>query len=134
MGICTDDHVSGYSKAFFRKQRMLDSHLTHFKIIGNLVAACKFTHTFAVLRRFDIFVRHKMIRYKGDFVFMEHTVHVHFLHLLDGNRARNVVAQYQIQVCLDQLTGLHVIKSCMGRQNFLRHCHSHICIILLHRI
>ena len=43
MGIRTDDCVSCYSQTFFRKERMLDSHLSHVKIVGDIMTTGKFT-------------------------------------------------------------------------------------------
>ena len=109
---------------------MFDSHLAHFKIVGDLVALCKLPHTLTVLRRLNVLVRHKMIRHKRDLILVEYTVHVHLLHLLDGYRTGDIIAQHQIKIGLDQLSRFHMIQPRMCRQNFLCHCHSHTPVLL----
>ena len=101
VGIRADNHISGNRESFLGQEGMFDSHLSHFKIIGDFIAACKFPHAFAVLSRFDIFVGHEVVWHQGDFILVEHAVHIHLLHFLDGYRACNVVAKYQIQVGFD---------------------------------
>ena len=126
MGVCTDYDITCYGKSFFRQQGMLNSHLADLEIVRDLIAACEFAHAFAVFCRFDILVRYKVIRYQRDLVLIEHTVHLHFFHLFDGNRACNVVAQNQIQLRFNQLSCFHMIESGMRGQNLLCHCHSHM--------
>ena len=130
MGIRTDDHISGYGKSFLRKQGMLDSHLSHFKVIGDLIASCELADTFAVLRRLNILIGNKMIRYQCDLILIKHPLHLHFIHFLDCHRTGDIVAQHQIQLCLDQLSCLYLLKTrCTGKY-LLCHCHSH-CLLLL---
>ena len=125
MRIRTDDDVSRHRQPFFRQERMLDTHFTYFEIIGNLISIGKFPHTFAVLRRLDILVRHEMVRYKSNLIFIKYALCIHLLHFFDGHRTCNIVAQYKIQIRFDQLSCLYPVKPCMGSQNLLCHCHSH---------
>ena len=130
MGIRTDDHIPGYGKTFLRKQGMFDTHLSHFEIIRDLIASCKLTDTFAVLRRFNILIGNKMIRYQCDLILIEHSLYLHFIHFLDCHRTGNIVAQHQIQLCLDQLSCLYLRKARCLCKYLLCHCHSH-CLLLL---
>ena len=83
---------------------MLDSHLSHIKIIRNVMAAGKFTDTFAVLRRLNVLIRHEMIQHERDLVLVKNAVH-----LPAGEGKRDIVEavaerlqRYQIQnVVLD---------------------------------
>ncbi len=75
-----------------------------------------------------------MIHHKGDFIFVENGRVVHLFHLIDRNRGRNVIAENQIQIRLNQLPGPHLRKARMRRQNFLGHCHSHDFHLLLNMI
>ena len=50
MGISTDYNVSGNCKTFFGKECMLDTHLTDFEIVGDLISSSKFPDAFAVFR------------------------------------------------------------------------------------
>ena len=86
MGIRTDNHISGYGKTFLGKKRMLNTHLTDFEIVGDLISARKFSDAFAMLRRLDILVGNEVIGNKCDLVLVKHSVNLHFFDLMDGNR------------------------------------------------
>ena len=101
MGIRTDDHVTRHRQTLLRKQCMLDAHLTHFKIIGDLILFRKLADTLAVFRRLDILIGYKVIRHQRNLVLVKHAVHLHFVHFLDCNRAGDVIAKHQIQIRLD---------------------------------
>ena len=101
MGIRTDDNIPRYYKTFFRQQGMLDSHLSHFKIVGNFIPFCKFPDTFTMLCGFDILVRNKVVRNQSDFILIKDSLLCKFIHFLYCNRACNIVAQYQTQICLN---------------------------------
>ena len=105
---------------------MLDSHLAHLEIIGDLIPICKFSHTFAVLRRFDILIRDKMIRHQRDLILVKNAVHLHFFHFPDRDRAGNVIAEHQIQIRLDELSRFHGLKPRVSGQDLLCHSHSHL--------
>ena len=125
MGIRTDDHIARNCQTFFRQKCMLNTHLSDFKIIGDLVTISKLSDAFTMLSRFNIFIRHKMIRNKGDLILIKYTVHFHFAHFLDRNRAGNIISKYQIKVSFDQLTGFYLVKTRMRCKYFLCHCHTH---------
>ena len=132
MGIRSDHYISGYHKAFFRKNRMLDSHFAHFKVIGNLIAVSKFPHAFAVLCGFNILVGDKVIRHKGDFIFIKNAIHLHLFHFLNRNRTGNIISKHQIQIRLNQLARFYFFQACMGCQNLLCHCHTHFSFLRFH--
>ena len=125
MRIGTDDHVSGYRQSLFRQKGMLNSHFTHFKVVGYVMFECKFPDTLAMLRTLDILIRYEMIGNQGDLILIEHPVHLHLLHFLYCNGTGNVVSEHQIQIRLDQISGLNPFKSGMSCQDLLRHCHAH---------
>ena len=104
---------------------MLNAHLSHFKIVGDLIPSCELSHAFAVLCRLDVLIRYKVIRNKSDFILVKDTLDLEFLHFLNCNRACDVVAQHKIQICFDQLSRLDLIQSRRSRKDLLCHCHSH---------
>ena len=126
MGIRADDHVSRHGQPFLRQQGVLDAHLSHLKIVRDLVPTGELPDAFAMLRGLDVFIRHKMIRHKSYLVLVEHALCPELVHLLDCHRAGDVIAQHQIQIRFDQLSRLYLVKPCGSGQNLLRHCHSHI--------
>ena len=54
----------------------------------------KFADTFAVLRRFDILIRYKMIEHQRDFILIKDTVCLHLFHFMNSNRGSNVVPKH----------------------------------------
>ena len=125
MGICTDNHISRNRKSFFRKECMLYSHFTYIKIVCNIIFAGKLTHAFAMLCGFNVLIWSKVIHHKCDLVFVKYTLYIHFSDFMNCNRRSNIIAQNQIQVCLDQLSGADRRQACMCCKNLLSHCHSH---------
>ena len=79
-----------------------------------------------MLRRLNILVGHEMIRHQSYLVLVKYALGRELVHLLDCHGAGDVIAQYQVQIRLDQLARIHLFKPCRSRQNLLRHCHSHI--------
>ena len=128
MRISSDHHISGHYQTLFRQQRMLDSHLSHIKKVGNLMFGGKFSDTFALLGRLNILIRNKMIHHQSNLILIKHRFFRHFgIHLLDRHRRGNIISQNQIQIRLDQLSCRHLRQSGVSRQDFLRHRHSHFC-------
>ena len=103
MGICADDHITCHGQPFFRQKGMFNPHLSHFKIICDLIFACKLPHALTMFSRFDIFIGDKVIRHQRDLILVEHTVNLHFFHFLDRYGAGNIVAQHQIKIRLNEL-------------------------------
>ncbi len=66
-----------------------------------------------------------MIRHKRDLIFIKYAVHLHLFHFMDGHGACDIIAQNEIQIGFDELSGLYLIQTGVRRQNFLCHCHSH---------
>ena len=59
-----------------------------------------------------------------------YSVGQHSLNCATEAKAGDIVAQHQIQLCLDQLSCLYLLKTrCTGKY-LLCHCHSH-CLLLL---
>ena len=125
MGIRADNYVAGDNQSLFRKQGVFYAHLPDIKIICNLVFVGELSDLLTVLSRFDILVRDKVIHHQGNFVTVKDLLFLESVHLVNGNRRRNIISQYKIQLCLDQLTGLHKIKTRGMRKDLLSHCHSH---------
>ncbi len=87
------------------------------------MAARKLSDAFAVLRRFDIFIRDKVIHHQGDLVLIKNILFCHFIHFMDGHRRCDIISQHQIEISLDELSRLYIGKPGMGSQDFLCHCH-----------
>ena len=107
VGVCADDAVACYGESLFRKESVLDAHLSYVEVVAYFMFAGKFTDAFAVFGGFDVFVGDKMIHYQGNFILVEYFFAVHFFHLADGYRCCDVIAKNQIEICFDKLSGLY---------------------------
>ena len=125
VGVSSDHHIPCDHKAFFRKQCMLDPHLSYIKVIRNIMFPGVLTHALAVFSRLDILIRDKMVHDQCDLIPVKHLVACELIHLLDRNRRCNVIPQHQVQIRLDQISRVHFLQSCSMREYFLSHCHSH---------
>ena len=75
-----------------------------------------------------------MIQYDGDFVLIKNLGQASLLKLADGHRSGDVVAEHQIQLCLNELAYFHGGQSGVFRQNLLGHRHSHLKFLLIPQI
>ena len=94
---------------------MLDTHLSYLKIIRNIMRLGIFTDTLAVLRRLDIFIWCKVIRNKGNFIFIKYCLLVELFNLVNRYRTGNIVSKNEIKICHDKLSRLNRLQSCMCR-------------------
>ena len=128
MRICSDNHIACYCQTFFREKCMLDTHFSDIKIISDIMFTGKFSYTLAVLCRLDIFVRDKVIHDQCHFIFIKYRIYCHLIHLMNCYRWGDIISQYQIQFCFDQLSCFYLLKTRCRCQNFLCHRHSHVSV------
>ena len=124
VGICAYNAFSCHCNSFFRQDRMLDSHLSHFIIMRQTLFFRELADGFGVLGGFDVLVRRKMIWYQNHLILVEHFI-CHLPEYRNRHRPCNIVCHNHIQLRLDQLSGFNAVKSRMGCKNLLCHCHSH---------
>ena len=72
-----------------------------------------------------------MVQHDGNVFFVEHTVKTGLFKLVDGNGGGDIVAQHDVQLCIDELACLDLGKTGMCGKNFLRQGHSHDGTLLL---
>ena len=72
-----------------------------------------------------------MVRHDGDVLFVEHAVETGALKLVDGDGGGDVVAQHDVQLCVDELACLDLGKPGMCGKDLLRQGHSHGGTLLL---
>ena len=109
---------------------MFNAHLPHIEKVGDVVFSRKVPSLAALFGGLDILVGHKVVQYQRDAVFVKNRAGPAFFKFVDSYRAGDIVAQHHIQLCLDELAGFYLVQACMGSQNFLCHCHSHVEILL----
>ena len=126
MRIRTDYEITCRNESFFGKNRVLNAHIAHVKIIFDFHVSRKFTAHFTLCRRFDILIGSKMIHYHCDLFFIKNFGNPKLFELPYGNGRGYIVSEYQIQIRKNQLTGGNAFKSRVLCQNLLSHCHAHI--------
>ena len=125
VAVRADDQLAGSGQTFFREQRMLDAHCADVEEVNDVILLRKLTALQTLLCGLDVLVRSEVIHYEGDLGVVEYLAETGFFHLADGNRAGNVVRERQIDVCFDELSCGHAVKTCVLREDFLRHSHTH---------
>ena len=130
MAVGTDDAVTGSYHALFRQQGVLYAHFAHIVEMADAVGTGKLPAGFALLGSLNILVGHKVIQNDYNLVRIIYPLKTGLLKLVHSHRGGNVIAQYNVQVRLDQLPRGNLGQSRMGRQDFLCHCHCHSCSLL----
>ena len=126
MGVGADDRLAGGHQTLLRQEGVLDAHGAHVVVVVDVELPGKGAALLALGGGLDVLVGGEVVHHQGDAALIEHLAEARRLELVDGNRSGDVVAQYQIQLCLDQLSGPHAVKSRVLGQDLLRHCHSHV--------
>ena len=130
MAIGTDDAVTGSHHALFRQQRMLNAHFAHIVEVADAVGTGKLPAGLALLGSLNILVWNKVIQNDYHFLRIIYPIKTGLLKLVHSHRGGNIIAQYNVQVRLNQLSRSNLRKSRVSRQDFLCHCHCHSCLLL----
>ena len=124
MGIRADHAVARPNQTLFRQKGVLNTHAAHVIKIGDAVFFCKFPCAAALLGGLDILVRREVVHHQRDFILVENRRRPALFKFVDCNGGRDIVAQHEVEPCLDHLPGCHRLQPRVRRENFLRHCHS----------
>ena len=125
MAVRTDDAVTGGHDAFFGQQGVLDAHLAHIVEVEDIVFVGELAALLGLGGTLDVLVGHKVVQHDGDVLFVEHAVETGALKLVDGDGGGDVVAQHDVQLCVDELACLDLGKPGMCGKDLLRQGHSH---------
>ena len=104
---------------------MLDAHLADVKVVVDIKALGKGPAFLTAGGCLNVLVGGEVIHYHGHAALIKDRFKAVGFELVDGHRESNVIAQYQIQFCLDQLSGTHIIHAGVRGQDLLCHGHSH---------
>ena len=130
MAVGTDDTVTGSHHALFRQQRMLNAHFAHIVEVADAVGTGKLPAGLALLGSLNILVWNKVIQNDYHFLRIIYPIKTGLLKLVHSHRGGNIIAQYNVQVRLNQLSRSNLRKSRVSRQDFLCHCHCHSYLLL----
>ena len=113
MRICTNTGLACNDQSLLRQQSVLNTHRTYIKEILDLVLCRELSDAFTVLCTLDILIWCKVIHYKCNLILIKYFFLIEFVHLMNCYRCCNIISKYKVQICLDQLSGFHAVKSCM---------------------
>ncbi len=125
MRICAYNGVARYSEAFLGDEAMLYTHLPHLKVIRDVIFLRELAHHLALLRSLYILIRRKMVGNDSDLILIVYRLFARFRELSYRYGRRDVVAQREVDIGLDELPRVHLVKPCFRSQYFLCHCHTH---------
>ena len=126
VAVGADDELTSANDALLRQEAMLNAHFADFIIMLDLVRFREIADGFALLRALDVLRRRKMVGDHSDLRIIKNGIHAHFAHFADGHRSGDIVRENHINFGGDKLTCVYFWKTCVGSDDLLCHCHSHI--------
>ena len=131
VAVGADDAVSGGDDALLRQEGVLHAHLAHVEEVDDAVSAGELPALLGLLGALDVLVGDEVIQNDVHPGLVENIAKARLFKLVDGNRGGDVVAQHDVQLCIDELACLDLGKTGMCGKNFLRQGHSHDGTLLL---
>ena len=125
VAVRADHAVTGSDDAFFRQQRVLNAHLTDIVEVEDIVLIGELSALLGLGSALDILIGYKVIQHDSDMLFIKHAVKTGAFKLVDGHRGGDIVAQHNVQLCVDQLACLDLRQSGVCGKDLLRQGHSH---------
>jgi len=121
--ICADHDVPGQHQTLLGQEGMLDPHPPDLKVVRDPIVMRELAHCLALLRRLDVLVRSKVIRYERDALAIKNVVDADLGELLNGDRRRDVVRQHHVHPRVDEFSHVKVFPPGVGGKDLLRHSH-----------
>ena len=104
---------------------MFNAHRAHVIVVVDIEAAGEVAALLALRRGLDILIGYEMVHDKGDFRLVKDALESGGLKFVDSDGRGDIVAEYEVEFGLNQLSGADFRQSGVFRQNLLRHGHSH---------
>ena len=108
-----------------RQKSVLYSNSADIIKMLDAVLFCKIAGYYTKLRRFNILAWCVVIERNDDFFVVKDLCKTGLLKNAYGYRRGDVIAEYYVEFCLDQITCVDFRKSCVSRKDLLCHCHAH---------
>ena len=125
-----DDGLARGDKPLLGQQRVLDAHRADIVKMVDVEAAGEGAALLALRGGLDVLVRCEVIHHHRNAALVEDFFKARGFKFVDGHGGRDVVAEDEVELCLDELARAHALKSCVLGENFLRHCHAHVAFLL----
>ena len=123
MAVGADDQITRTHNALLGQQRMFHAHAPDFVVVRNALRFGEIADNLGLFGALDVFIGNVVVGYERDLGRIEHFAGADLFELLDGDRCGYIVGKHQIEIAFDELTGLDLLKPCVGGQDLL--CHSH---------
>ncbi len=131
MGIGPYYYISRQDYTLLRQQAVLDTHPANFKIVGQPLFPGKVAQHLGLLGRFNVLVGSEMVRDQDNLFPVKHFPDSDFLKFLDSYGSRYVISQDNINLTVDQFSGLNLLPARVGSQDLFRDGHPHLTSPLL---
>ena len=115
VAVGTDDAVTGGHDALFGQQGMFNAHLAHIVEVENVVLVGKFAALLGLRCALDVLIGDKVIQHNIDAGLIKHRVKPGFFKFIDGDRGRDVIAQHDVELGIDELARCHGCLAAVGR-------------------
>ena len=125
VAVRADHAVTGGDDAFFRQQGVLNAHLTDIVEVEDIVFIGELPALLGLGSTLDILIGYKVVQHDSDMLFIKHAVETGAFKLVDGHRGGDIVAQHDVQLCVDELACLDLRQSGVCGKDLLRQGHSH---------
>ena len=134
MGVRADDALAGGHQPLFRQERVFDAHGAHIIVVLHVELPCEGAALGALGGGLDVLVGDEVVHDKGNLAPVKDVLKTGGLKFVDGDGGGDVVAQDEIQFCLNELSGADLLHARVACQDFLCHRHAHGDSSLLSRI
>ena len=113
---------------------MLNAHLAYIVEVEDIVLIGELPALLGLGSALDVLIGYKVVQHDSDMLFIKHAVKTGALKLVDGHRGGDIVAQHNVQLCVDQLACLDLWQSGVCGKDLLRQGHSHGSFLLFYRL
>ena len=108
-----------------REDAQRDPDFAPLVVMGEVLGQSELSHEFTLLGGTDILVRRKMIGNQDHLVLVKNLQSPRLFEFLNGNGGRNIVAQSDVHLGIDEHTRMNFLKIRVCREDLFRYCHSH---------
>ena len=106
MAVRPDDQIAGQHQSGFRQKGVFDARTADFKIMRHPHLPGKLTHDPGLGGGLDILIGNKVIGDQAHPLGIKQFFPARLIERRDGQRSGNVIGEYEIQIRLDQLSGV----------------------------
>ena len=94
---------------------MLNAHLADVVEVEDVVLVCELAALLGLGRALDVLVGDKVVEHDVDAGLVKDGIKACLVELIDGHRGGDIVAQHQIQLCVDELARRNGCFPAVGR-------------------